>query len=83
MVIPVDFADKENVALVVKYLYTYVKRRIPVRFGIVPVFHSEDSVAQAKVVHFLRQEYGLSVMLEYLENVRTSTNYSGNTKLIG
>lgn len=40
------------------------------RFGLVPIVHSDDSTSQAKVAHHLHETYGLSTLLKYFEEVR-------------
>jgi UDP-glucose:glycoprotein glucosyltransferase len=69
VVVPVDLANEKDVIFIVQYLYVFVKRMIPVRFGLVPIVHTEESKAQAKVAHHLQQTYGLASLLKYLEEV--------------
>lgn len=71
VVVPVDLANADDVQFVVKYLQTFIKRMIPVRFGLVLTANSEEAKAQAKIAHYLHQAYGLSSMLQYLETVRS------------
>lgn len=72
MVVPVDLANKEDVGFIVQYLYVFVKRMIPVRFGLVPILHTEESKAQAKIAYHLQKTYGLASLLKYLEQVSFS-----------
>ncbi|EED20197.1 UDP-glucose:glycoprotein glucosyltransferase, putative [Talaromyces stipitatus ATCC 10500] len=67
VVVPVDLANTDDVQFVAKYLYAFIKRMIPVRFGLVLTTNSEESKAQAKIAHYLHQAYGLASMLQYLE----------------
>lgn len=67
MIVPVDLADEDDISFVVQYLYTFVKRMIPVRFGLVPVLQTEQSKKQAKIAYYLQQSYGLASLLSYLE----------------
>ncbi len=69
MIIPLDFSDVKDVELLVESLQTFVKRKIPIRFGIVPLATSEAAINQAKVVYHLLDTYGLSAVLAYLEAV--------------
>ncbi|WPH00603.1 glycosyltransferase family 24 protein [Acrodontium crateriforme] len=66
VVIPIDFADYADVALVVDTLQNFVKRKIPIRFGLVPRLQSSASVQQAKVVYYLLERHGLGAMLDYM-----------------
>ena len=68
LVIPIDFSNQADVMLVVGGLQSYVKRSIPIRFGLVPIGNSEAAVQQARVVYHLLDTYGLAAALQYLEN---------------
>ncbi|PCH03602.1 UDP-glucose:Glycoprotein Glucosyltransferase [Penicillium occitanis (nom. inval.)] len=72
VVVPVDLANVEDVQFVVKYLYAFIKRLIPVRFGLVLTANTEESKAQAKIAHYLHQAYGLASLLQYLETSLSS-----------
>ena len=50
-------------------LQTFVKRKIPIRFGIVPMTTSAAAIDQAKIVYHLLDTYGLSAVFAYLEAV--------------
>lgn len=67
LVIPVDFSSQADVLLVTEGLQSYVKRMIPIRFGLVPTGKSEAAAKQARIVYYLLETYGLSAMLEYME----------------
>lgn len=69
LVLPIDFADYKDVELVTGNLQNFVKRKVPIRFGLVPVINSEASLQQARTVYHLLDVYGLAVTLEYLEKV--------------
>ncbi|KAH0556426.1 hypothetical protein GP486_005655 [Trichoglossum hirsutum] len=67
LVVPLDFSDPGDVELVVETLQAFVRRQIPVRFGLVPLLNSESSKKQAKIVYHLLDTYGISAVLSYLE----------------
>ena len=69
MVIPVDLANPFDVELVVAQVQRFVKKLIPVRFGLVPTLHSAASKEQARVANYLHDTYGLVTLLSYLEKV--------------
>lgn len=71
--VPVDLANVDDAQFVVKYLYAFIKRLIPVRFGLVLTASTEESKAQAKIAHYLHQAYGLASLLQYLEVVSLSS----------
>ena len=66
LVLPIDFSDYSNVATVVDSLQNFVRRTVPVRFGLVPRVKSPAAIEQAKIVYYLLDRYGLTVALDYL-----------------
>jgi len=48
-----------------------IDRLFPVRFGIVPIVETEDSVKMAKVFYYLVQNYGRRATMGFLGSVRT------------
>jgi UDP-glucose:glycoprotein glucosyltransferase len=69
IVVPVDLTNAEDMNLVVQTIQVFVKKKIPVRFGLVPTGSSPGSTAQLKVAHYLQRTYGLSSLIQYLEEV--------------
>jgi UDP-glucose:glycoprotein glucosyltransferase len=69
VVIPVDLTNPDDIRLVVDYVLVFIKRAVPVRFGLVPTVNSRSSVAQLQVAHHLHDTYGLSALVRYLEEV--------------
>ncbi|KAL4990969.1 UDP-glucose:glycoprotein glucosyltransferase-domain-containing protein [Aspergillus falconensis] len=67
IVFPVDLTRIDDVDLIVTTIQMFVKRKIPVRFGVVPLATSEGSVAQLKVAHYLQETFGLASLMAYLE----------------
>lgn len=63
--------------LVVQQIQTFIKRSIPVRFGLVPTASTPESTAQLKVAHYLQETYGLSSLIRYLED-SASKSKAGN-----
>ena len=70
VVMPVDLSDAKDMELVVEQLLAFVKRVVPVRFGIVPMTNSAAATDQTKVVYHLWETYGLGAVISYLEEVR-------------
>ena len=54
--------------LVIDTVQSFVKRTVPVRFGLVPIIESPATARQAKVVYHLIETYGLTLAMEYLQN---------------
>ena len=69
MVIPVDLTNVNDIETIVEQLQVVVKRKVPIRFGLVPLIATPSMVEQAKIVYFLWDSYGLSAVLSYLEKV--------------
>ena len=73
MVVPVDLSKAEDVQLVVGQLQGFIKRSIPIRFGLVLLSESRAAADHAKVIYFLLETYGLPSIIVYLEAVRNPT----------
>ena len=69
VVIPVDLTDVKDIEMIVETLQMVVKRKIPIRFGIVPLVSTPALTDQAKIIYYLWDTYGLSAMFAYLELV--------------
>ncbi|KAL8840573.1 MAG: hypothetical protein Q9170_001259 [Blastenia crenularia] len=76
-VIPLDLTDIKDTQLLVESIQTFVKRKVPIRFGIVPTLATSASQEQAKVVYHLWDTYGLSAVLTYLEASLQSKKITG------
>ena len=72
IVFPVDLTSTEDADIVVKTIQVFVKNKIPVRFGLIPVTFSDGAIAQLKVAHYLQETFGLASFMDYLEAVRTN-----------
>ena len=55
--------------LLVESLQSFVKRLVPVRFGVVPTINSPEAAKQAKVVYYLLDTYGLGSVFDYISSV--------------
>ena len=69
LVIPLDLTDLKDVEMLVENLLAFVKRLVPIRFGVVPLVGSPEAAAQAKIVYHLLESYGLEAAVAYLEAV--------------
>ncbi|GAB1317223.1 killer toxin resistant protein [Madurella fahalii] len=67
LVVPVDFTKAEDIKLITTQLLAFMKRLIPVRFGLVPLTPTGEAIDQAKVVYHLLENYGLAATAFYLE----------------
>ncbi|TKA54389.1 hypothetical protein B0A55_13077, partial [Friedmanniomyces simplex] len=68
LVITVDFSNYADVVTVIESLQNFVKRKVPIQFGLVPRFASDAGRQQAKTVYYLLDRYGLGAALAYLTN---------------
>jgi UDP-glucose:glycoprotein glucosyltransferase len=68
-IVPVDFASSDEVSSVVDTIMSLVNRGIPLRWGLVPQTLTTGASAQAKVVYYLHDTYGLSAVIDYLRAV--------------
>ncbi|KAK3055105.1 hypothetical protein LTS18_011844, partial [Coniosporium uncinatum] len=60
LIVPADFSDPKHVEIVVETLQSLIKRKVPVRFGLVPITQTPSAAKQAHVVSHLIDYYGLS-----------------------
>ncbi|KFY27310.1 hypothetical protein V493_03573 [Pseudogymnoascus sp. VKM F-4281 (FW-2241)] len=72
LVFPVDLSNLRDVELVVEQLSDFVKRALPLRFGLVPLTNSNAALEEAKIVYYLLESYGLSTMVAYLNGFYAS-----------
>ena len=61
--------DIKDVELLVESLQAFVKRKVPIRFGIVPLANIKVAADHALVIHYLQDTYGLGAVFAYLEAV--------------
>ena len=69
LVIPLDFSDPTDIEMLVESLQSFIKRKVPIRIGLVPTVQSPGAMEQAKTVYHLLDTYGLNAVLMYLEAV--------------
>ena len=72
LVIPVDLSLSSDVELVIEQLSSFVKRKLPLRFGLVLLTPTEAATRQAKIVYYLQENYGISAAIAYLEAYHAS-----------
>ncbi|KAI9722837.1 MAG: hypothetical protein M1828_004403 [Chrysothrix sp. TS-e1954] len=75
VVFPADLSNVADVTTILENLQTLVKRKVPVRFGLVPTMLSPVATEHAKILYYLHDAYGLAVVMQYLENIVTSESY--------
>ena len=68
-IVPTDFSNPKDVTMVIDTLQGLVKRKIPIRWGLVPQATTPGAAAQAKVVYYLLDYYGLAAVMSYLQAV--------------
>ncbi|XXH01202.1 Glycosyl phosphatidyl inositol protein transamidase complex subunit [Hypoxylon texense] len=70
-VTPVDFTKSEDLSLVVEQLQSFIRRLLPVRFGLVPLTPTKEAEERAKLVYHILENYGLASLMAYLDACRT------------
>ncbi|KAH7376602.1 UDP-glucose:glycoprotein glucosyltransferase [Plectosphaerella cucumerina] len=66
LVVPVDMTLPADISVVAN-LYQFVKRALPIRFGLVPITPTAEKAKQAKVVYHLFENYGVEAATTYLQ----------------
>ncbi|KAL7619949.1 killer toxin resistant protein [Parahypoxylon ruwenzoriense] len=70
-IMPVDLTKPEDLSLVVGQIQGFIKRLLPVRFGLVPLTPTKEAEDRAKVAYYLLENYGLAGVMSYLETCGT------------
>ena len=65
-IVPVDFSDPKAVMMVTDTLSDLIARKVPCRWGIVPITKTKEAAEQARVVYHLQETYGLAAVMQYL-----------------
>ncbi|KAI0382581.1 glycosyltransferase family 24 protein [Hypomontagnella monticulosa] len=71
LVAPVDFTKPEDLSFVVEQLQMFIKRLLPVRFGLVPLTPTKEAEERAKLAYHVLENYGLAGLMSYLEACNT------------
>ena len=74
LIMPIDFAELEDLQLILNILLNLVKRAIPIRIGLVPVLNSTASTLNAKVLYHVFENYGLNSGMTLVTSIGTSKN---------
>lgn len=67
LIVPVDFTKIEDLQIITQQLLAFMRRLVPIRFGLVPLSPTTEAAEQAKVVYHLLENYGLGAVASYLE----------------
>ncbi len=71
VVVILDLSRPSSLRFITNTLSMLIDRLFPVRFGIVSIVESEDSVKMAKVFYYLVQNYGRRATMGFFGSVRT------------
>jgi UDP-glucose:glycoprotein glucosyltransferase len=71
VVVVFDLSRPSSLRFITNTLSMLIDRLFPVRFGIVPIVETEDSVKMAKVFYYLVQNYGCRATMGFFGSVRT------------
>jgi UDP-glucose:glycoprotein glucosyltransferase len=68
-IVPLDFTDPKSARLLVDTIQGIIKRRVPLRWGAVPVSSTVEGEKQARIIYHLQDSYGLVPVVNYLQKV--------------
>ncbi|KAH8819728.1 UDP-glucose:glycoprotein glucosyltransferase-domain-containing protein [Xylogone sp. PMI_703] len=80
LIVPVDFSNTADIHLVVEVLQSFVKRKLALRIGLVPLTKSAVAIEQARILYHLLDTYGLSSAIAYLEDILSSQKTGSPSK---
>ncbi|KAF9870433.1 udp-glucose: glycoprotein glucosyltransferase [Colletotrichum karsti] len=66
LIVPVDFSKVDDLSVVAQ-LNSFVKRKLPLRFGLVPLTPTEEATGIAKILYYLLDSYGMDAFVDYLD----------------
>ena len=70
LVFALDLSRKEDLNRLVEEIATFIKRQIPIRFGVVPLpTEADDSATLAKIFYHLINAYGRAVAMKFAEDL--------------
>lgn len=78
---PVDLADIDDVKTVIQ-IVGLMKRGIPIRFGLVPLVSTRDSVQQTKIAYHLAEDYGMEALSDYLRAFEDNVKVEDSEKIL-
>ncbi|TVY85525.1 UDP-glucose:glycoprotein glucosyltransferase [Lachnellula suecica] len=81
-VLPVDFANPQDVLMIAETLQSFVKRKLTIRVGLVPITSTIHSLEQARVIYYLLDTFGISTALSYLERSYNSGKVTAPSKTV-
>ena len=76
VVLPVDLANGKDLVLIVETIQSFIKRNVPVRWGLVPSLATTVSTDYAKISYHVLETYGLSTLLGYYRSLMASKKTS-------
>jgi UDP-glucose:glycoprotein glucosyltransferase len=80
LIIPVDLASLKELEMITETLQSFIKRTVPVRFGLVPTAQTPESAEQARIAYHILNTYGLSTLFSYFEMALKSKKISTDSK---
>jgi len=81
-VLPVDFSNPQDVLMIVETLQSFVKRKLTIRIGLVPITSTIHATEQARVVYYLLDTYGIATTMKYLEQSYNSGKVTAPSKTV-
>ena len=75
-----DFTEPEDVRLIVDTMLSFVKRKLAIRIGLVPITKTPNGAEQAAIIYHLLDAYGLTAVISYLESSYASKKLASPDK---
>lgn len=69
VVLAVDFSNEDNVGVVVDMIQSLIRRKVPIRWGLVPIVKTPAAIKQAQIAYHIVETYGLGAFMGHLMNV--------------
>jgi UDP-glucose:glycoprotein glucosyltransferase len=82
LVLPVDLTSMQDVYVIADTLISFVRRKLAIHIGIVPITKTARAEDQAAVLYHLLDTYGLTALSEYLEASYNSRSVESASKSV-
>ncbi|KAF5330129.1 hypothetical protein D9611_010543 [Ephemerocybe angulata] len=80
VILALDLSKTENLHFMIGPMSNILERKLPFRFGVVPIAETEDGTKMARLFYHLIEVFGRKKTLEFLKTVSESANtYTGTS----
>ncbi|CAI6095409.1 unnamed protein product [Clonostachys chloroleuca] len=81
LILPLDLTNTADLDTCLQMI-GLIQRGIPIRFGLVPLTSSAESLSQAKLGYYLLENYSLDAFLNYFKTIRAESITGADEKLL-